>query len=40
MLLCTLLVGCGGPSWAGFAGNVDKLVIGVNGNNTVYDFEP
>lgn len=29
----------GGP-WAGFDGNVDALTIGVNSNDTTYDFEP
>jgi hypothetical protein len=28
----------GGP-WAGFAGNVDAFVIGINGDNTTFDFE-
>lgn len=33
-----LKVGSGAP--AGFDGNADALVIGINGNDTVYDFEP
>lgn len=28
-----------GSNWAGFDGNVDALTIGVNGNETTYDFE-
>jgi hypothetical protein len=35
-----LAAGCGGAAWANFAGNADKLTIGVNGSNTTYDFEP
>ena len=29
----------GGP-WTVYDGNADKLVIGINGNETIYDFEP
>ena len=29
----------GGP-WSGFDGNADQLVIGINGDETIYDFEP
>ncbi len=29
-----------GSGWTGFDGNADQLVIGVNGTNTTYDFEP
>lgn len=29
----------GGPA-AGFDGNADKLIVGVNSNNTTFDFEP
>jgi len=28
-----------GSGWAGFDGNVDGLIIGVNGDETIYDFE-
>jgi hypothetical protein len=34
-----LAAGCGGAAWTGFAGNADKLTIGVSGTNTTYDFE-
>lgn len=29
-----------GSSWAGFEGHADELIIGVNGTNTTFDFEP
>lgn len=29
-----------GSGWAGFDGNADQLVIGLNGTDTTYDFEP
>jgi hypothetical protein len=35
-----LAAGCGGAAWTGFVGNADDLTVGVNGNNTTYDFEP
>lgn len=28
-----------GSNWAGFDGNVDNFIIGVNGDSTTYDFE-
>jgi hypothetical protein len=28
-----------GSNWAGFDGNVDKFIIGINGTDTTYDFE-
>lgn len=37
--LGAVLIKAGG-GWTGFTGNVDKLVIGVNGDETTYDFEP
>jgi hypothetical protein len=30
----------GGAPWNDFVGNLDGVAIGVNGNETVYDFEP
>jgi hypothetical protein len=35
-----LAAGCGGAAWTGFAGNADKLTIGVSGSSTTFDFEP
>ncbi len=32
--------GSGGAPWNDFIGNLDGVVIGVNGDNTAYDFEP
>jgi hypothetical protein len=29
-----------GSGWAAFDGYVDRLTIGINGDNTMYDFEP
>lgn len=29
-----------GSGWNSFTGNVDNLVVGVNGTNTTFDFEP
>ena len=34
-----LAAGCGGAAWTNFAGNADKLTIGVGGTDTTYDFE-
>lgn len=31
--------GCGGSGWANFIGNVDNVVIGVDSNETFFDFE-
>lgn len=35
-----LAAGCGGSAWTNFVGNADELTVGVNGNNSTYDFEP
>jgi hypothetical protein len=32
--------GSGGAPWENFIGNLDGVVIGVNGGNSTYDFEP
>lgn len=32
--------GSGGAPWNDFIGNLDGVIIGVNGDNTTYDFEP
>jgi hypothetical protein len=32
--------GSGGLPWNDFVGNLDGVVIGINGDNTTYDFEP
>lgn len=35
-----IVAGFGAMAWDNFIGNVDAFTIGVNSNNTTYDFEP
>jgi len=35
-----LAAGCGGPAWSSFVGDAANLTVGVNGDNTTYDFGP
>jgi hypothetical protein len=35
-----IATGCGGAAWANFVGAIDNFTIGVQSNNTTYDFDP
>jgi uncharacterized protein DUF4394/HYR domain-containing protein len=35
-----IATGCGGAAWTDFDGNIDSLTIGVDGTDTIFNFEP